>query len=58
MATQDARSLKVAVQQPEEGEYALAVLAKGNGENRFKPVCYYMITTLEPKEKGILMNVI
>lgn len=48
----DAKTLTVEVKSPGEGEYNLAVLAKGSKDKAFKPVCHYMLTNKITKQKS------
>lgn len=40
---------------PEDGEFALVIKAKGGSDSDFKPVCYYLLTTLENEEKSMYL---
>lgn len=43
---------------PEDGEFALVIKAKGVSDSDFKPVCYYLLTTLENEEKSMYIILI
>ncbi|XP_053393825.1 uncharacterized protein LOC128555490 [Mercenaria mercenaria] len=47
----ESKELQIECSVPEDGEYALVIKAKDRAEHVFKPVCYYLLTTLEDEEK-------